>query len=65
MKISKKYVLWINTYSSFAIYGTKKLNARIYNIPFTMGYILDCSLEDLKYNIKFLKNNGINVYKYI
>lgn len=60
MKVSKNYVLFVNNMLGVAYYGTRKFGNRISSTTF--GDTFDCSLGQLKKNIKILKKQGFSVY---
>ena len=52
MKVRKKYTLYINSMLGVAYYGNKKFSRRIRNA--TIGMIFECTLTELKDNIRKL-----------
>ena len=61
MKISKKYVLFINSITKHAFFGTEKFDLRISKVKF--GQIYDCNFLQLKKNLKYLEENGYTISK--
>lgn len=61
MKIRKSYVLYINNATKMCFYGGDAFNNRISKI--TLGEIYDCSLHQLKNNIRILENNNFSILK--
>ncbi len=59
MKIRRNYHLFINSMTRMAFWGGTAFNYRISQA--TLGELYDCSLTELKNNIKLLKNNGFTV----
>ena len=57
MKIRKNYTLFINHSIKTAFYSGYIFNKRISKTP--LGHIYDCSLNELKHNIKVLKKKRI------
>ena len=61
MKVRKNYVLFINGFTNTAFYGGDKFNRRISRATF--GDLYDCTLTQLKINIKMLLKNNVTVLK--
>ena len=59
MKVRKTYCLYINNMLRTAYYGNTRFAMRISVAEF--GKIYDCSLHDLKGNIKRLRREGYTV----
>lgn len=58
MKIRKYYVLYVNNMNQTAFYGNARFNARI--SAATFGVIYDCTLTELKHDIRILRD--LNYY---
>lgn len=56
MKIANNYTLYINPLLNTASYGTTKFNRRISKATF--GTIIDCTLSQLKQNVRILTGSG-------
>jgi len=61
MKIRKTYTLFINPMLGTAFFGNDKFSRRIDKA--TLGEIYDCTLSELKQNLKILLNRGYTVLK--
>ena len=61
MKIRKKYVLYINDMLGTAYFGNSSFSARIAHA--SIGEIIDCTLSELKHNIRLLLKRGYKVSK--
>ena len=58
MKIRKNYILYVSQRGD-AFYGGRKFESRI-GEP-SLGTIIDCTLSELKANVKRLRENGYSV----
>jgi len=61
MKIRKQYTLFINGLTATAFWGGSGFNNRISRA--TLGTIYDCTLSELKSNIKQLTSTGFLVLR--
>ena len=61
MKVRKNYVLYVNNMLGTACYGNSKFGLRISNA--TIGSVFDCTLTELKNNIKILSEKGYTISK--
>ena len=61
MKIRKRYTLFINPMLGTAFFGNDKFSKRINDA--TLGEIYDCTLSELKQNLKILLNRGYTILK--
>lgn len=61
MKVRKNYVLYVNEMLGTASFGNNRFGNRISNA--TIGKIFDCTLSELKHNIKVLSKKGYSILK--
>lgn len=59
MKVRKNYVLFINDMLGTATFGNNRFGDRIENA--TIGKVFDCTLSELKYNLRILKNGKYRI----
>lgn len=61
MKVARNYILVVNHFTYSATYSTKSNKAKVWNQPLSNVY--DCSLNELKHNIRLLRSKGLTVIR--
>lgn len=61
MKVANNYILVVNNFTNSATYCTKLSEVKTLNQPLSNVY--DCSLKQLKHNIRLLRSKGLTVLR--
>ena len=59
MKVRNTYILYINHFTHYAMYGTNKFNLRISVAD--IGQIYDCNFNELIHNLTKLRDKGFTI----
>ena len=61
MKVRKTYPLYVNPMLGTATFGNSRFSRRIMGV--TIGTVYDCTLDELKHNIRTLIKRGYTIAK--